>query len=136
MREFDLPPFWDGRPVVWDGWRTDRDLILLCPVVPPECCPACGSLQSPVANRGRLATSALVTHERIAEATAARNRLPFDLRHKIRPLAYYELVAHRCMDCLHDQVSELGPGGATWDLDATDYGPEGSWPDAESSPAS
>jgi hypothetical protein len=40
-------------------------------------------------------------------------------------LALWRLFAFRCQDCRHDQVLDLNTR-ELWDLDHTDYGPEGS----------
>lgn len=125
-RAYDLPPFWDGKPVVWEGWQPLADAFI-CPPPRKECCPACGSLERPTLNRGRVGTSTEVTHQDIADTDAARKRLPDKIRYKIKTKAYYELAAFRCPDCRHDQVSQLF-GDTTWDLEEHDYTADGSWP--------
>jgi hypothetical protein len=68
----------------------------------------------------------IVTPAKLAERNAARDALPIGSRHLVKPLALYQLVAHRCPDCRHDSVLE---NRTDWrDLDDTDYGDEGSWP--------
>lgn len=44
--------------------------------------------------------------------------------------AYRDLVAFRCVDCGHDVVHDRRTG-EDWDLDETDYGPDGSTVDAD-----
>lgn len=125
-RRHDLPRFWDGLAVVWDGWQdSEPGPMFLCPPsLRRDPCPACGSLAARLLNRGRVAMSALVTHELIARRDAERDRLPLDVQHRRPGVALYRLHAYRCVDCRHDQVLE---GLDTWwDLDESDYTDEGS----------
>ena len=129
-RPHDLPPRWDGRAVVWDGWKSrDADGVLfICPPPRPQCCLACGSFTPPVSNRGRLALSARTTHQDIIDNNEARSRLPDSVKWKAHasrgPIALYQLTAFRCPDCRFDQV--LDGDGQMWDLDESDYGDSGS----------
>lgn len=125
-RPHDLPPFWDGRAVLWDGWRAPDLTMFICPPPKPECCRACGTMARPVTNRGHVARWPAITHKQITDADDRSARLPHGLKHKINPLAYYELTAFRCPDCRHDTV--LDHDGQLWDLDETDYHDEGSNP--------
>lgn len=125
QREFDLPPFWDGLAVVWDGWHLPPHAFV-CPSPQRDCCAGCGSGAQPRHKRGRVAVSAIVTHQMIADADANRDRLPTSMKHKAKCRASYRLVALRCPDCGHDAVIDLE--GDEWELDPTDYGPEGSAP--------
>lgn len=124
LREHDLPPMWDGLAVVWGGWLAPPPAFI-CPPPRPECCAACGAIGPAVINHGRVARTAAVTHEQVAEVDAARNRLPPRLRHKVKSRALHRLVAYRCVDCRHDVVVD-NVTGETWDLDVTDYGDRGS----------
>ena len=125
-RSHDLPRFWDGKAVVWRGWEAPLD-AWICPPPKPSCCEACGSLARPVTNRGRVARFGGITHDMIAAADAARDRLPTAHQHRIKghPRALYELTAFRCPDCRHDQI--LDRDGSMWNLDESDYSDEGSW---------
>lgn len=125
-RAHDLPRFWDGKAVVWRGWKVPLD-AWICPPPKPSCCPACGSLARPVTNRGRVARFGGITHDMIAAADAARDRLPTAHQHRLKghPRALYELTAFRCPDCRHDQI--LDRDGSMWNLDESDYSDEGSW---------
>lgn len=125
-RSHDLPRFWDGKAVVWRGWEAPLD-AWICPPPKPSCCEACGSLARPVTSRGRVARFGGITHDMIAAADAARDRLPTAHQHRIKghPRALYELTAFRCPDCRHDQI--LDRDGSMWNLDESDYSDEGSW---------
>lgn len=126
-----LPPLWDGMPIVWDGWESTLDMRICPPVL--SCCSACGSLARQAMNRGRVAISSVVTHQMIAARDAERDRLPPREAHRRKCLALYRLAAFRCPDCHHDQVLE--DGVHWWDLDESDYQPEGSWPSHDTPPA-
>lgn len=106
LREHDLPPKWDGRPVTWRGWRdlpTDGVFICFRGKEPePDHCKACGSVATSRVNRGTTAMR-LGGKDRIIDV----------------------LSAYRCPDCHHDVVN-VEDTGEWWDLDHTDYGPEGS----------
>lgn len=103
-REHDLPPKWDGVVVRWRGWRTLPDArIFICP--PPkeiDHCKNCGSIAQSRINYGHR-TVFLAGKDRDAGS----------------------LTAYRCPDCLHDLVEDETTG-EWFDLDHTDYGPEGS----------
>ena len=128
LREFDLPRFWDGLAVVWDGWEPPHTgLMFICPPTSAgrSCCPACGSQAQASRNHGRVARVPAVTHEAIAADDANRERLPLMLRGKRRSKALVRLFAFRCPDCRHDVVHDVDTD-QVWDLDLSDYGPEGS----------
>lgn len=75
-RAHDLPPRWDGHVVVWDGWEAGAlSDVRLCPPLPRECCPACGSLAETTTNRGRVARSGITTRQQIAARDASRRQL-------------------------------------------------------------
>lgn len=108
IREHDLPPRWDGHAVEWAGWE-DRGPTTLVFHLPVEshACPSCGSL---AAQRGERANVGRVLPR---EGTTALHT------------GHRRLFATRCADCGHDQVYDL-ERDALYDLDDTDYGPEGS----------
>lgn len=124
-RAHDLPPRWDGHVVVWDGWEAGAlSDVRLCPPLPRECCPACGSLAEPTTNRGRVARSGITTRQQIAARDASRRQLGW-ASHNLRTLAVYRLTAFRCPDCRHDRVLENLT--TWWDLDESDYTDDGSF---------
>lgn len=95
-RKHDLPPLWDGEPVVWGRWRPPV-AIFMCnrsARVEPAFCTACHSTANPA----------------LATGTVGRFR---------------RLTAFRCPDCGHDTVADADTG-EVWDLDPTDYQDEGS----------
>lgn len=105
-RDHDLPPRWDGAEVEWQGWCDQP--VLLCWRGPAErdVCPACGSTERRVMNRGLL---------RVWRRTSTG----------LRARRLGSIFAFRCPDCRHDQVLD-GLDGEMWDLDESDYHDEGS----------
>lgn len=106
-REFDLPPKWNGIDLEWRGWRELPDVnVFVCfrrgKEPPPDHCSKCGSVERSHVNRGT-GTVRLGGKDRTA----------------------VELTVFRCPDCEHDAVCDETTG-EWWDLDHTDYGPEGS----------
>lgn len=105
-REHDLPPKWNGIDLTWDGWRELPDVrVFVCfrgKQPPPDHCGKCGSIERSIVNRG-----------------AGTVFLGGKDRHAV------SLMVFRCPDCHHDLVSDETTG-EWWDLDHTDYGPEGS----------
>lgn len=122
-REHDLPPKWNGRAVLWEGWRAQPP-VFLCP--PPKliCCEGCASLADPLANRGLVAVWQSFTHDDLRAEEANRERLG-SLAHKRKPRALWRLRAYRCPDCKLDTVWDTFTD-EWWTLDHTDYGPDGS----------
>lgn len=122
-----LPALWDGRRVDWSPLqleppifacdRSKRKNGLLIPI-----CDACGHLGPKLRATGlrQPALGATVEGEYLR---THRNGHPV---HAIDPApAYRDLHATRCPSCAHDQVYDTATH-ELWDLDDTDYGPEGS----------
>jgi Zn finger protein HypA/HybF involved in hydrogenase expression len=116
MRENDLPPRWDGRVVVWEGWKDSMPNVFICPPTKRDVCPNCGSGEPSTRNRGLVAKKRSTTLDTI-EGTARA--------HQVGRVATWRLFAFRCTNCHHDQVWDMDLN-ELWDLDHTDYGPEGS----------
>lgn len=122
-----LPVKWDGRPVTWGDWqengrificdRTKRKNGLLIPA-----CSACGSTRPSLHSTG-------LRHPLASDTEAGeflrthRNGRPVYAQEPMP--AYRDLHAERCQDCGHDTVYDARTD-ESWDLDDTDYGPEGS----------
>lgn len=125
-REHDLPPRWDGRAVLWEGWD-EQPMVFICP--PPDvpgCCLECGSVERCIINSGLRAVDETITREQIFQATCVTG----EMRRaggppRLGSIAVRELHVSRCPDCHHDIVFDLATS-ETWDLDATDYGNAGS----------
>lgn len=115
-REHDLPPRWDGRPVVWGEWD-DTGRAFMCPPPKPHRCERCGSTRPRLFNVGRVWTN-LVTTAPATDAATERQRL------------IGIISAFRCPGCGHDSV--LDHQNREWVLDETDYTADGSWETASS----
>jgi len=126
-REFDLPPKWNDCIVRWNGWEPQLDAIVCRRGTPQprECCSACASPHPPATNRGYVALSPLTTPAMMLRNDEQRARLPIGQKHKVPGLVLFRLHAFRCQDCRHDVVWDIDTD-EWWDLDHTDYGPEGS----------
>lgn len=118
----DLPPFWDGHAVAWSPWTLGDDgSLAFHSALADLACQRCGSL-----DRQHWRSVGLVAHLpattldqlRTAEAPSIAGRY-----------GERRLSVRRCIDCRHDQVLDLA-GDELWDLDATDYGDDGSTFDA------
>lgn len=109
-QERALPAAWDGRDVQWGHWTRDTTAALHMPVA-ETACTDCGGLS------GVRQCSGTYWAEQGAVIHAAGLR---------------RLIASRCRDCGTDRVCEMVPGStailAVWDLEPSDYGPDGSWP--------
>lgn len=104
-RPFDLPPKWDGASVEWLGeweeepWTSHR---FHAPLADFACRNRCGSLAPRLTRRGVVGDPSVTAIHRLL------------------------LYVTRCPDCGHDTVLRLDTDEA-WDLDDTDYGPDGSY---------
>lgn len=122
-----LPVAWDGRPLTWGPWSVSP-LVFICDRskrkhgLSHPSCSACGSirpaltavaLRSPIA--GDVEPGEYLRRHRTGRPVYAQEPMP----------AYRDLHVARCRDCGHDSVVDLR-SGEVWDLDPSDYGPEGS----------
>lgn len=131
LRKHDLPPRWDGRAVVWQGWEYAPSGVFICPPPTRDVCEGCGMPRTErgfpcwSTNRGMRADSARLTPDDYATEEAARARLPFRVKGKMPRHWWLELTAFRCHHCQLDTVWQY-EGDEWWTLDHTDYGDEGS----------
>jgi hypothetical protein len=124
-RENDLPPRWDGRLIVeWTPWEPQLVTSMRFHRQSRDCCPGCGSPEPPVTARGMVAHDRNLTREQWEAFKENAQRLGA-LAHKRKQVATWRLRVFRCQDCRHDQVWDVETD-TTWDLDHTDYGPDGS----------
>lgn len=111
-RLHDLPPLWDGRPVQWSDWTDQGGMearTTLVFHVPADhwACTGCGWIRD-------------------TELRAVGTLMPGNGVTDLYP--HVRLVVRRCPGCHLDEVTDLDTG-QVWDLDDTDYGHAGSWPD-------
>lgn len=124
-----LPVAWDGRALEWGPFRSTGP-IFICDRSkrkhdPIPRCDNCGSQRPPlhaIAKRSPKPGDSepgeyLRTHPRTGKRIYAQDPTP----------PYRDLHASRCVDCGHDVVYDSRTNEA-WDLDKTDYGPQGSRP--------
>lgn len=105
-RRFDLPPKWDGRDVEWEPWAVLQTTFRFHARLSELVCRKCGSLAPQASCRGVIDQ---------AEGDSV-----------VVPLARWRILyASRCTDCAHDTVYDM-TSDELWDLDDTDYGPDGS----------
>jgi hypothetical protein len=96
-RVHDLPPRWDGQPVTWGDWSIEAPTTLVFHMGPEAfACPRCGTVE----------------HQ------------PLRCRGRYADIGGL-LTATRCPHCAHDQVYDFETG-ELYDLEASDYGDEGS----------
>lgn len=131
LRDHDLPPKWDGKVVIWQGWEYVHSGAFLCPAPSREVCEGCGmptmerGFPCWSTNWGLLAASAILTREDYLAEEAKRARLPEKLRHKVTRHWWRSLCAFRCHHCSLDNVWDT-TSGEMWTLDHADYGDKGS----------
>lgn len=123
-RSYDLPPKWDGRPVDWSEWRPARELFI-CPPPPREPCRECKSTAPSLFNVGVVQPLPGETFEvdRVKRTKSGREYVSGKVAKPAWPLVRLHLF--RCPDCLHDTVFDTVTD-EWWDLDPSDYEPEGS----------
>jgi hypothetical protein len=123
---YDLPPKWDHRVVEWSGW--EDALVFICPPTKPSPCDACGSRSPRSRNRGKVypLSGETFTVERVIQHRLRSGRFYETVRdEEKRAWAVWRLFATRCPDCRADRVYDADTG-EWYDLDGTDYGPNGS----------
>ena len=98
VREFDLPPKWDGAPVTWEGWHQNATTLDFHTRA-EDLCIACASTRRPALNSGSV---------------------------HLKGFDSPRFTAFRCLDCQHDTVFD-GISHEWWDLEARDYTVFGSW---------
>ncbi len=97
----DLPPAWDGVPVTWTDWELQPDTTMrFHDVAGDGLCAKCGTLGRQLTCRGTT---------------------------DVHP-GVIRFVTNRCLHCGHDVVLDLHDD-TFYDLEPTDYGPDGSWAD-------
>lgn len=112
LREYDLPPQWDGVDITWDDYWRPTPAVRICPPQPPDPCKNCGRIAPVSIKGGKVA-------DQPNELVAWRNQ------QGNTPRLVYRLRAYRCSHCGHDHVEDTH-AGQIWDLGDEDYGPRGS----------
>ncbi|WP_102158706.1 hypothetical protein [Zhihengliuella halotolerans] len=117
----ELPPKWDGVPVRWGRWSAHRTTLPLHSKPNDLVCHECGAVDERMINFGTRppAPGAMFTVPRY------RPGRKIGVVGRVPAWAVRDLIAFRCRHCRHDQVHDQRTGDV-WDLDGSDYGPEGS----------
>lgn len=125
-RPHDLPPQWDGEPVTWRPWHAARTTLQFH--APPEAlaCEQCGTVDEPAVARGSRPPADGATFT-VSEPRRTRSGREYVRRVQRPAWPVRDLTAYRCRHCGHDQVRD-DRTGEQWDLDAEDYGDDGSRP--------
>lgn len=122
----DLPPLWDGIPVEWSEWSQARSTLILH--VPPEsmACDQCGVVDESMVNWGKRPPET-PTFTGTRTKTTKKSGRKYDVVCEVPAWDIRDIYAARCRHCGHDQVTDLRTD-EVWDLDESDYAPEGSYP--------
>ena len=113
LREYDLPPQWDGVDITWDNYWNSAPPVRICPPQPPDPCKNCARVAPSSTKGGKVADqpNELMAWRKPQAGT---------------PRLIYRFLAYRCSHCGHDYVEDSDTK-STWDLGDEDYGPRGSY---------
>lgn len=121
----DLPPFWDGVPVEWGEWSDIRSSIILHVPADHMACDKCGAIDESLIAWGlRSASEATVATTKTKTTKSGRK---YSIVCDVPAWPIRDIYAARCRHCGHDRVTDMRTD-EVWDLDESDYAPEGSYP--------
>lgn len=121
----DLPPAWDGVPVVWSEWSTGGTTLALHIPADQLACPECGAVEEPTISFGKRPPETPTIMSTRTKTTKSGRK--YAVPHEIQAWPVRDLIASRCRHCNHDVVTDLRTD-ERWDLDESDYSPAGSYP--------
>lgn len=124
----DLPPFWDGVPVKWDAWSDFRTSLAYHLPADQMACDQCGGVDEVLIAWG-LRPSAEATCLTTKTKTTKSGRT-YEAQVEVPAWPVRDIYAARCRHCGHDRVTDTRTD-EVWDLDETDYVPEGSYEHAD-----
>jgi hypothetical protein len=119
----DLPPSWDGVPVEWSEWSTGNTTLALHIPADKLACEQCGAVEEPSISFGKRPPETPTFTTTRTKTTKSGHK--YDVHHEVKSWPIRDLIAARCRHCGHDVVTDLRTD-ERWDLDETDYGPDGS----------
>ncbi|UYM26626.1 hypothetical protein SEA_BAUER_77 [Arthrobacter phage Bauer] len=123
---YDLPPSWDGLKVAWDAWSDVRTTLPLHLPAEDMACDKCGTVDEFLIAWGlRDPAEPTCTTTRTKTTRSGRK---YDVQVEVPARPMRDIYAARCRHCSHDIVTDTRTN-ERWDLDETDYGPEGSTSD-------
>lgn len=124
-----LPATWDGVPVEWTDWRLDRTTLAYHAPLDELVCGKCGTVDESMHAMGKRppAEGEMVRSTQTRKLKSGRT---YEREVWVPAWPVYDLFAARCRHCGHDTVTDQRTGQA-WDVDDSDYGPNGSWADEQ-----
>lgn len=123
----DLPPSWDGRKVTWDEWSNIRTSLAYHLKPEEMACDQCGAVDESLIAWGlRDPTPGATMSQTQTKTTRSGKKYAIAVEAPACPMR--DLYAARCRHCGHDVVTDTETD-ERWDLDETDYGPQGSTSD-------
>lgn len=122
----DLPPLWDGVPVQWSEWSTGHSTLAYHIPADQLACSECGAIEEPSISFG-MRPPETPTFTSTRTKTTKKSGRKYDVVCEVPAWGMRDIYAARCRHCGHDRVTDLRTD-EVWDLDASDYAPEGSYP--------
>lgn len=120
-----LPALWDGARVEWGEFK-DLPATFICPPAKTrDRCSRCGSQRARLASQGIRHPLEGETFASEEVRTTRRTRTEYYAPTLVPAFPVMRFIAYRCQDCGLDQVWD-STAWVLWDLDESDYGPEGS----------
>lgn len=122
----DLPPFWDGAKVTWDAWSDVRSSLAYHLKPEDMACDKCGAVDESLIAWG-LRPPVEATYGTTRTKTTKSGR-KYAIACEVPAWGVRDIYAARCRHCGHDRVTDTRTD-EVWDLDESDYAPEGSYAD-------
>ncbi|QDG87138.1 hypothetical protein [Pseudarthrobacter sp. NIBRBAC000502770] len=119
----DLPLLWDGVPVTWDAWSDYRSTLPLHVPADKMACHECGAVDESLIAWGIRPPAESTFTTTTTKTTRSGHK--YEAQVEVPAYPVHDIYAARCRHCGHDVVTDTRTN-ETWDLDETDYGPEGS----------
>jgi hypothetical protein len=120
----DLPPYWDGVKVDWHEWADSRSTLPFHAPADQLACDHCGVVDEPLTCFGLRQPEPGATFP-VDRIKTTKSGHQYTKTIDVPAWPVIDLTAARCRHCHHDVITDTRTG-TTWDLDATDYGPQGS----------
>ena len=120
----DLPPSWDGAPVEWSAWTSNRTTLSFHAPAEALACDQCGAVDEPLICWGKRPPETPTFASTRTKMTKSGRK--YEVAHEVKAWAVLDLIAHRCRHCGKDEVRDLRTD-ERWDLEESDYGAAGSY---------
>lgn len=122
----DLPPFWDGVPVTWAPWSDHRSTLTLHVPADQMACDKCGAVDESLISWGTRPAPKGETIT-INQTKKTRSGRKYAVAAEVPSWPIADIYAARCRHCGQDFVTDTRTD-ERWDLDESDYTPQGSYP--------